>query len=466
MKQKGKEMEELRPSYHKHLEEDYTTDQWKRHKKHFFILSETGRPIFTRYGNENELNPIMSFFMATVALVGQVAQTQQQDTIRTVLAPNMKIVYLLKGALYLVAVSKTTETEMELAKQLEMLYEQILCILTDSIQNLLRKRSTFDLRNLLGGTDAVLYSLIHDMSHTLSFSLKSIKPVVMSKHLRILIGDLLLKNRVPKLMFSLLISGDRLVQLISNKKYTLQMSDLLLLSNFVNSSASMRTMETWTPVCLPALSSSQYVYAYVNFLSLDNTSDTPTSSVQQVSFSDTNVANDLCLVMLCSGQDVFFDCSNARRQIETQLKENESLYSQLKKAIQMQDFPVTKLGVMSESASLRHFFYRSPTLLQYTTSSFTAPYNIPSERKRLIREYKLVRQNLLNLCTKNDNKIYFQKTKHECMLGMSSSSFELIATFSLITSKPSALLLCESIKKWIRREEDSLFIGSFPMFSQ
>jgi len=481
------------PSYHNHASEDFTTDQWKQHKKHFFILSETGRPIFTRYGNENELNPIMSFFMAAAAL----AKSQEDDNLRTVISGDMKMVYLQRGALYFVAVSKTSETEQELSKQLSCLYDQIICILTDNIQGTLKKRATFDLRNLLGGTDAVLYSLIHRMSHTLAFHLSNSKPLMMPKQTRTMIGDVLMRNRVPKLMFSLLLSGDRLVHLISHKKYTMHMSDLLLLSNFVNSSSSMRSMETWTPVCLPALSSAQYTYAYVNFIPMVTNEDdessissasssspsstlsssmmlsssmsssfSPMLSLNRRSHDLMTTNNDLCLVMICMGQDLFFECSDARKQIETQLRQNDALFSQLKKAVHSNDFPVSRLGVMSEGASLRHFMYRNPALSQYTTSAFVPPYNIPSESKRLVREYKLVRQNMNFMCAKNNVKIYFHKTQHECILGMNTGSGELVAAFSLTTSKSSALLLCESIKKWVRREEDTLFISSIPTFNQ
>lgn len=43
----------------------------------------------------------------------------------------------------------------------------------------------------------------------------------------------------------------------------LEPSDLLLLTNFVTNSQSMRMTESWTPVCLPAFSDKgAYVCAY------------------------------------------------------------------------------------------------------------------------------------------------------------------------------------------------------------
>jgi vacuolar fusion protein MON1 len=77
------------------------------------------------------------------------------DEIQTVYAGDHKVVFLVKSPLYFVAVSKTNESENELKNQLEYLYQQILAILTSKIIEIFKKKSSFDLRNLLGGTDNV-----------------------------------------------------------------------------------------------------------------------------------------------------------------------------------------------------------------------------------------------------------------------------------------------------------------------
>lgn len=148
------------PSYLRHMQEDVTQEYWRMHKKHFFILSDSGRPIFTRYGNENDLNTMMGFFLAIVSFVQNGNDTiryvrtlsiSMLTFIRTVIAGNLKLVFVVKGCLYLVAVSRTTEPASELAIQLEYIYAQIIFILTESVQDYLQKKKTFDLRNLLGG---------------------------------------------------------------------------------------------------------------------------------------------------------------------------------------------------------------------------------------------------------------------------------------------------------------------------
>jgi hypothetical protein len=72
----------------------------------------------------------MSFFLALVSFV----EDDESDKIRTVVAGGLKFVYVLKGCLYLVAVSRTTESSAELALQLQYIYEMIVFILTEKIQ--------------------------------------------------------------------------------------------------------------------------------------------------------------------------------------------------------------------------------------------------------------------------------------------------------------------------------------------
>lgn len=50
-------------------EEDVTSETWRSHKKHVFVLSEAGKPIYTRYGSEEALSSTMGVMMALVSFV-------------------------------------------------------------------------------------------------------------------------------------------------------------------------------------------------------------------------------------------------------------------------------------------------------------------------------------------------------------------------------------------------------------
>ena len=70
---------------------------------------------------------------------------------RYVTAGSLKIVFVLKGPIYLVSVSKTGEPVSQLSQQLNYMYSQIISILTGRIVSILEKKAYFDIRNLLGG---------------------------------------------------------------------------------------------------------------------------------------------------------------------------------------------------------------------------------------------------------------------------------------------------------------------------
>lgn len=50
-------------------EEDVSTESWRIKRRHVFVLSEAGKPIYSRYGNEEALSSTMGVMMALVSFV-------------------------------------------------------------------------------------------------------------------------------------------------------------------------------------------------------------------------------------------------------------------------------------------------------------------------------------------------------------------------------------------------------------
>ncbi len=57
------------PASTSHRDEDVTADSWRQHRKHVFVLSEAGKPIYSRYGSEEALSSTMGVMMALVSFV-------------------------------------------------------------------------------------------------------------------------------------------------------------------------------------------------------------------------------------------------------------------------------------------------------------------------------------------------------------------------------------------------------------
>jgi hypothetical protein len=93
--------------YQKHFgNEDQTSGSWTSHRKHFFILSSAGKPIYARYGDESRISSYMGVIQALISFFAD-----NNDTIRCINAGQHRFVFLLKTPLYLVCVSRSGESE-------------------------------------------------------------------------------------------------------------------------------------------------------------------------------------------------------------------------------------------------------------------------------------------------------------------------------------------------------------------
>jgi hypothetical protein len=258
-----------------HRDEDNSDPRWRRRKKHVFIVSSAGKPIFTRHGDEDKLNPLFGVMCSLVSFM-----TQNEDTPRVVLAGNHKIVFLIRGPIYLISVSRTLEPVAHLARQLQFVYTQLVSILTrKGLEHVFKKRHGFDLRNLLGNSgEQVLSHLVGAMDghkltsslplHTsMSFVLGAPWCARLALPVRNQVNKALLSVKSQHLIYALLLAKNQLVQFVRPRKTALWAEDLLLMINLVNSSGSLRESEgTWTPLCLPLYSPDANVFAYICYL--------------------------------------------------------------------------------------------------------------------------------------------------------------------------------------------------------
>jgi len=239
-----------------------------RHSKQFFILSWAGRPVFTRHGDETELAVFLGVVQALIS-----SCESQGLKVRSLVAGERQIVILVRGPLYMVAVSKLgRESVLQLTKQLNYLYLVIVCILTEGVMKVLQNRPTYDLRNLMGGTEVLIHAMMNDFKRSPDYFLDCIRSVPLSQDHRFLIGSIIrnkileelnLKTTSPKssapknpVLFAVLLADGKLVQLVRPKDRALHAVDLILLSNFVSNLPSLKASESWTPICLPKFNAS------------------------------------------------------------------------------------------------------------------------------------------------------------------------------------------------------------------
>jgi hypothetical protein len=97
----------------------------------------------------------------------------------------------------------------------------------------------------VSGADVFIDALLRRMDHDASFFVDAIHCARLSPPARTVIGQVLASVAHPQLLFAIVCANMRLVHLVRPKRFVLQPLDLHLIMNFVSSSTSFRTAESW-----------------------------------------------------------------------------------------------------------------------------------------------------------------------------------------------------------------------------
>ncbi|KAI8801940.1 vacuolar fusion protein MON1 [Cladochytrium replicatum] len=404
------------------------TSKWATHKKHFFIFSSAGKPIYSRHGDESKLasymgvlQAIMSFFVA------------EDDSLRSVTAGRTKFVFLIAGPLYFVAVASTGESDHQLRGQLHYLQNQVSFVLTQlQINRILEQRLNYDLRNLLQGTDVFMHSLAKSFYINAGQFLTSLKCLRLPGALRARIGTILSSNVPKQLLFGILLVDDRLVNLVRPKRHALHPSDLHLLINMVSSTSAFETTESWIPICLPHFNSRAFLHCYVSYLTAE-----------------------LCLILMSTEKDAFFEMSAFRSRIASEM---EGIMPPLELAVKMDPYSLVEVGI----PGIRHFLYKSRPMVQYTLPASTPPYTEKHDLRRLMRLYQYAYE-LIHRRSR-PARVVWAAGQHEAILCWTTKQAIIFAAFSPLISKTAALESVQGLQKWVRRNEEDLFVTRSPTF--
>lgn len=292
----------------KNLEADHNVNEYKYVGPNVIVMSDAGKPLFIRFGDEEQLTTLCGLIQAIRVSTLNDEHLHYGD-IQCIKAADMKLVFMSAGALILVAIATTNpnhdgginadnddndvndddyyylETEAYLRMQLEYTYGQVLFALTNHVQTLLAINPSIDLRSMLGHTTDVTIRKALDWVGPCGVGCA---PFLMSG-IEVILGiPSEVRNATSKILsracdankdtiFAILSIGTKLFTMIqpSNPQHQLCHSDLSMLLNFVSShnntgsggtarsSASPGMgMELWFPVCLPRLNPAGFVYAY------------------------------------------------------------------------------------------------------------------------------------------------------------------------------------------------------------
>ncbi|KAL3530569.1 hypothetical protein ACH5RR_009891 [Cinchona calisaya] len=451
----------------RHGDEDDASISWRKRKKHFFILSHSGKPIYSRYGDEHKLAGFSATLQAIISFVENGG-----DHVKLVRAGKHQVVFLVKGPIYLVCISCTEEPYESLRGQLELLHGQMVLILTKSVNRCFEKNPKFDMTPLLGGTDVVFSSLIHSFSWNPATFLHAYTCLPLAYATRQAAGAILQDVADSGVLFAILMCRHKVISLVGAQKESLHPDDMLLLSNFVMSSESFRTSESFSPICLPRYNPMAFLFAYVHYLDVDT-----------------------YLILLTTSSDAFYRLKDCRIRIETVLLKSNVLVevqkSMLEGGMHVEDLSIdsaSRSGPVSPHSSqsrlatdsterlrdafngvggpagLWHFMYRSIYLNQYVSSEFSSTINSTQQQKKLYRAYLKLYASMHKKGIGPD-KTQFRRDENYVMLCWVTQDFELYAAFDPLADKALAIKVCNRVCQWVKDVENEIFLLGASPFS-
>ncbi|KAF8085631.1 hypothetical protein N665_0656s0010 [Sinapis alba] len=442
----------------RHVDEDDASISWRKRKKHFFILSNSGKPIYSRYGDEHKLAGFSATLQAIISFVENGG-----DRVNLVKAGKHQVVFLVKGPIYLVCISCTDETYEYLRGQLDLLYGQMILILTNSIDRCFEKNAKFDMAPLLGGTDAVFSSLLHSFTWNPATFLHAYTCLPLPYALRQATGTILQDVCASGVLFALLMCRHKVLSLAGAQKASLHPDDLLLLSNFVMSSESFRTSESFSPICLPRYNPQAFLHAYVHFFD-----------------------GDTYVILLTTRSEAFHHLKDCRIRIEAVLLKSNIL-STVQRSIaegglRVEDLPIDHLLRQKKSSTsnqrqdtdvsvgtggpfgLWHFMYRSIYLDQYVSSEFSPPVTSHRQQKSLYRAYQKLYASMHDK-ELGPHKTQYRRDENYTLLCWVTPDFELYAAFDPLADKAMAIKICNQVCQRVKDVENEVFLQGASPFS-
>ena len=239
-------------------------EQFYEQKRHFFIMTEGGTPIYSRYGDEIKNCSLLATFSAIITKFTIFNnEKNSQEKLNYICNENSIIAFLKKGKIVFIALSNKTESISFLYSQLELLYHQLLSIVTSERMPTLEEKPSSCAR-ILSGINESLEQIIEYTNNTMVSLLSSYQVLPIENRQKI---NNLCQKYIGNALICCIITSDakEIIALSKSNLINLTFNDMILIQCLIMSSDSLRNEESWVPICLPGISSEGFLQLYCNF---------------------------------------------------------------------------------------------------------------------------------------------------------------------------------------------------------
>ena len=226
-------------------------------------MSDGGKPVYSRYGDPIENNSIFATLSAMITKFTIFnSGDSDKETLNIITNKKNKIVFLKKGQLIFIALSKKNDCTSLLFAQLEYLYNQLMSILTISFYSKLEDNPSKCL-STMSGTENLFEQMIQYSSKSFPALFNSYQ-VFHLYELREKLNKLADEFRGDAL-YCIIMTPYEIISLSRSNQIDVVSSDLVLIQNLIYSQEMLRTQESYVPICLPGISEQGYIQFYSNF---------------------------------------------------------------------------------------------------------------------------------------------------------------------------------------------------------
>ena len=232
-------------------------------KRHFLIMTDGGKPVYSRYGDAIENNSIFATISAMITKFTIFNNNNNFKEELNIISNNKnKIVFLQKGKLIFIVISKKNDSISLLLSQLEYLYIQLMSILTIKFYGKLEDNPSKCL-TAMTGTENLFEQIIKYSSNSFISLFNSYHVMSYISH-RKKINKIIEEYRGDAL-YCILMTPYEIISLSHSKNINIVPSDLVLIQTLIYSTEMLRTQVSYVPICLPGISDEGYIQLYSRF---------------------------------------------------------------------------------------------------------------------------------------------------------------------------------------------------------
>ena len=229
------------------FDENPRDEKWTKHERHFFIVTDSARPVYVRYGDEINVTPLLC---TIVTFSGQLTRDGDQK-LQHFVAGDKLFVFYSPSPFIFVCVSSVKLPVKLIMQELKHLESIITSLLSYGFKRLLAARPNYDIKNETQSAERLFTSMLENMDTSHTFVFHDCVPMCGITKARNQFKKIIRENHSPE-VYSIIVffRGEVLCQ-INSRHFEVSCDDIMILAN--NAYPTTDSLDnSWKPIWLPS----------------------------------------------------------------------------------------------------------------------------------------------------------------------------------------------------------------------